>query len=273
MLLDHAKSAIKSVPFLHHTLRPIVRRIRRRGGEVERLEFYCARLPDFVAEPVFVKVGANDGITGDPVSDLLLAHEKWRGLLIEPVPVIFEKLRKNFSDSQKYILEQVAIGAHRGKTAFYYVDGKAIDSIPDLPFWYDQLGSFDRNHIVKHLGGVLEPFILECPVEVRPLSEVLNKNGIRDVHLLHIDAEGYDYEVLKTIDLAGAAPAAILLEHQNLSAGDKAELVQLLRRHGYSVDDCGGDFFAVHRKSPLAKCARDWAFRARGKPGPSPHMR
>ena len=60
-----------------------------------------------------------------------------------------------------------------------------------------------------------------------------------------------------------AAPAAILLEHQNLSAGDKRELVQLLRRHGYSVDDCGGDFFAVHKKSPLYKFARDWAFRAR----------
>jgi hypothetical protein len=133
-----------------------------------------------------------------------------------------------------------------------------------LPFWYDQLGSFDRDHILKHFDGALAPFILACSVEVRPLPEVLKKNGIRDVHLLHIDAEGYDYEVLKTVDLASAAPAAILLEHQNLSVGDKAELVQNLRRHRYLVDDCGGDFFAVHKKSPLSKFARDWAFRARG---------
>ncbi len=264
MLLDKAKNAVKSVPFLYRTLRPIVRHVRRRGGEDERLQFYCARLPDFVAEPVFVKVGAHDGITGDPVSDVLLGHEKWKGLLIEPVPVIFDRLRKNFSDSRRFILERVAIGAHRGKATFYYVDGKAIDSLPDLPFWYDQLGSFDRDHILKHFDGVLSPFVLECSVEVRPLSEVLEKNGIRDVHLLHIDAEGYDYEVLKTIDLSSAAPAAILLEHQNLSGGDKRELVQHLRRHGYSVDDCGGDFFAVHKKSPLSKFARDWAFRARG---------
>jgi FkbM family methyltransferase len=263
MLLNRARNAIKSVPFLYHTLRPVVRHIQRHGGEEERLQFYCARLPEFVAEPVFVKVGANDGITGDPVSDVLLANEKWKGLLIEPVPVIFDKLRKNFSDSHRYILEQVAIGSHSGKATFYYVDRKAIDSLPDLPFWYDQLGSFDRDHILKHFDGALAPFILACSVEVRPLPEVLKKNGIRDVHLLHIDAEGYDYEVLKTIDLSSAAPAAILLEHQNLSAGDKIELVQLLRRHGYSVDDCGGDFFAVHKKSPLSKFARDWAFRAR----------
>jgi FkbM family methyltransferase len=264
MLLDKAKNAVKSISFLYYGLRPIVRRIRRRGGEDERLQLYCARMPEFVAEPVFVKVGANDGISGDPVSDVLLAHEKWKGLLIEPVPFLFERLRKNFSDSQRYILEQVAIGAIPGKATFYYVDGKAIDSIPDLPFWYDQLGSFNRDHIVKHLDGVLTPFILECSVEVRPLPEVLKKNGIRDVHLLHIDAEGYDYEVLKTVDLASAPPAAILLEHKNLSDSDKAELLQHLRRHGYSVDDCGGDFFAVHKKSPLAKLARDWAFRARG---------
>ena len=44
----------------------------------------------------------------------------------------------------------------------------------------------------------------------------------------------------------------------------RPELVQHLRRHGYSVDDCGGDLFAVHKKSPLSKLARDWAFRARG---------
>src|SRR5580698_5805243 len=134
MLLDKAKNAIKSVPFLYHTLRPIVRHIQRHGGADERLQFYCARLPAFVADPVFVKVGAHDGITGDPVSHVLLTHEEWKGLLIEPVPVIFDKLRKNFGDSRRYILEQVAIGAHRGKATFYYVDGRAIDSLPELPF-------------------------------------------------------------------------------------------------------------------------------------------
>jgi FkbM family methyltransferase len=220
-------------------------------------------VPAFVAEPVFVKVGANDGVSGDPASEVLLAHEKWRGLLIEPVPFIFDRLRRNFSDSKRYILERVAIGAITGKATFYYVDGKAIDSIPDLPAWYDQLGSFNRDHIAKHLDGVLTPFIVECSVEVRPLSEVLKRNGIENVHLLHIDAEGYDYEVLKTIDLASAVPAAILIEHKHLPDGDKTELLHHLRRHGYSVDDCGGDFFAIHKKSPLSKLARDWAFRAR----------
>jgi FkbM family methyltransferase len=264
VLLDKAKKAVKSVPSFHNALRPIVARIRRRGGESERLRLYCAGVPAFVAEPVFVKVGANDGISGDPVSDILFAHEKWKGLLIEPVPFVFDRLRKNFGDSRKYIVEQVAIGASTGKATFYYVDGKAIDSLPDLPTWYDQLGSFNKDHIARHLDGVLTPFILECQVDVLSLPEVLKRNGIQDVHLLHIDCEGYDYEVLKTIDLASAAPAAILIEYKHLLDDDAMELLHHLRRHEYSVDDCCGDFFAVHKDSPLSRLAKDWAFRARG---------
>jgi FkbM family methyltransferase len=179
------------------------------------------------------------------------------------VPFIFDRLRKNFGDEKRFLLEQVAIGANIGQAAFFYVDAKAAEVIPDLPIWYDQLGSFNRNHITKHLDGVLNPFILECIVEVRPLSEVLKKHGIRDVHLLHIDAEGYDFEVLKTIDLASEAPAAILLEQKNLTEADKVELRAHLRKHGYRVDDVGGDLFAVHKRSPLFRSAKDWAARAR----------
>ncbi len=263
MSFEKGKNAIKSAPFLYNALLPLVRQYRRRGGESERVKQYCASVPDFVPHPLFVKVGANDGITGDLVSEILLASDKWKGLLIEPVPFIFDRLRKNFADDRRFILEQVAIGTKPGQTTFYYVDEKAIESIPDLPEWYDQLGSFDRNHITRQLDGVLTPFILECTVKVHPLPDVLRKNGIRDVHLLHIDAEGYDYEVLKTVDLANEPPAAILLEHKHLSDPDKAELLSLLRRHGYAVDDCTGDYFAVHKKSPLSKTAKDWAARAR----------
>src|SRR6202020_2516553 len=109
--------------------------------------------------------------------------------------------------------------------------------------WYDQLGSFDRSHIVRQMDGILTPFILECAVEVSPLTDVLKKNAIREVHLRHIDTEGYDYEVVKTADLTHQPPAAILLEYKHLSQNHRIELLALLRRHGYLVDDCCGDYF------------------------------
>jgi len=248
VIVQKVKAAIKSVPFLDHLLRPIAMLLTRQGRGLARARRYCSSTPRAVSEPVFVKVGANDGITGDPFSDILLANAKWKGLLIEPVPYCFDRLRASFHDARRFSLEQVAIGATAGQATFYYVDEKAVESIPDLPSWYDQLGSFDKNHILKHLGGALAPFIVEQNVEVLPLPDVLKRNGIRDVHLLHIDTEGHDYEVLKTLDLAKQPPGAIFIEHRHLPAAQKTEMLSLLRKHEYTVYDCGSDYFAVNER-------------------------
>ena len=259
MLVQKASAAIKSVPFLYNTLRPVKARMTARGRAELRLRQYCRSVPRLVPQPVFVKVGANDGVSGDPVSDILLADERWKGLLIEPVPYVFDRLQANFHNARRFSLEQVAIGANAGQAVFYYVDAKAMASIPGLPDWYDQLGSFDKQHITKHLDGALTPFIVESMVEVRPMADVLKRNGIREAHLLHIDTEGYDYEILKTVDLTHEAPWAILVEHRHLPVPQKAEMLLLLRSHGYSVDDCGTDYFAIHKRALLAKLAKDLA--------------
>jgi FkbM family methyltransferase len=254
MVIRAIKNKVKSTPFLYKTLLPsvmLVRRAKWRARARRELPFrvFCLKLSKVLTEPVFVKVGANDGITGDPCSDILLANTNWKGLLIEPVPHCFERLRVNFPDARRFRLEQVAIGASAGEATFYYVDApKAIQNIPRLPPWFDLLGSFDRNNIVKQLDGVLEPFIVECRVQVCTLPEVLERNGIQDVHLLHVDAEGHDYEVLKSLDFVKHAPLSIFVEHEHLVHEQKTQMLQLLRKHGYSVRDCGVDYFAVNEK-------------------------
>jgi len=247
VIVQRVKTAIRSVPFVYGLLSPSARRMARFKRELLHARQYCMSIPEIVSKPVFVKVGANDGITGDPFSDILLANVRWTGLLIEPVPYCFDRLRANFHDARRFSLEQVAIGTTAGETTFYYVDRKAAETIPNLPGWYDQLGSFNKNHILKHLDGVLEPFIIECKVEVLPLADVLKRNGIQDVHFLHIDTEGYDHEVLKTFNLANPAPIAIFVEHVHLPESERTEMHDLLRKYGYSVHDCGGDFFAVKK--------------------------
>ncbi len=254
MIISKAKSTIKSIPIAYKILFPAVSWIRRRKSAHFKLALkdfrqYCIDLSELVLEPVFVKVGANDGITGDPCSDILLTGNRWKGLLIEPVPYCFNRLKKNFHDTQRFSLEQIAIGSASGKKTFYYVDQAASDNIPDLPYWFDQLGSFDKNHILKHSDGILAPFIVECTIDVSTLSDVLSRNGIRDFHLLHIDAEGYDHEVLKALDFGNHKPLAIFAEHKHLPNAQKKEMLRLLGRHGYSIRDCGQDFFAINKKA------------------------
>ncbi len=215
------------------------------ASDLRRFKQFLPYVPTVIQEPVLVKVGANDGIGGDPCPELLAADTKWKGLLIEPVPYLFKRLHANIQFSPRFCLEQIAIGAKEGYAPFYYVDEKAKQAIPNLPPWFDNLGSFDQNHILKHLDGILAPFIIKAEVRVAPLSVVLARNKIQEVHLLHVDTEGHDYEVLKTLDFAQCTPIAIFIEHKHLSEVDKLGMLQLLGQRNYNVQDCGDDFFAI----------------------------
>ncbi|MFZ5994963.1 MAG: FkbM family methyltransferase [Thermodesulfobacteriota bacterium] len=198
---------------------------------------------------LLVKVGANDGITGDPFSSLLQGRTGWRALFIEPVPYCTERLRTNFPDRERFSIEEVAIGPSSGSVPFFYVDPKAHDNIPELPVWFDQLGSFDRKHILKHFAGILDPYIICRDIETQPLSHVLEAHGIENPDLLHIDTEGYDFEVLKTLDIARHTPPLLFVEHKHLNGTQKQEMHEFLQNSGYAVHECGGDSIAINRKA------------------------
>lgn len=257
MLMRKAKTALARMPILLSVLRRVFGPLQQRRG-FRRLRRYCSLLPDRVQQPTFVIIGANDGITEDPVSDIFLADSRWKGLLIEPVPFCFQRLAATFQDSQRFALEQAAIGKPSGSSSFYYVDQDATDDMNNRPFWFDQVGSFDRTHILRHLGGALEQHIVECTVEVRALGDILQKHNIDRLHFLQIDTEGYDYEIIQTLDLANDAPWAILVEHKHLSGVEKTAMLDLLRTNGYRVAPCGAfDYFAIHNRAQLQELARD----------------
>ena len=45
----------------------------------------------------FIQVGANDGITGDDLRKYILKYQ-WHGILVEPVPYVFDRLIKNYKE-------------------------------------------------------------------------------------------------------------------------------------------------------------------------------
>ncbi len=209
---------------------------------------YCIEISKNISSPVFIKVGANDGVSGDPCSDIILKYKNWSGILIEPVPYCFEKLKDNFSDARRFELIQLAIGPQSDKSKFYYVDSKAKETIPELPYWYDQLGSFYRSHIEDRLDGVLKDYVIETEIEVLPLSELVKQKNIEQIHLLHIDTEGYDFEVIKTLDFSCVLPILIYIEHAHLAYEDKRSMLALLKNHHYKIYDCGTDYFAINKE-------------------------
>ncbi|MBC6994129.1 FkbM family methyltransferase [Neolewinella lacunae] len=193
-----------------------------------------------------VQIGSNDGKTGDPLYPLFQRYPAWRGLLVEPLPATFARLQENYPDRERFQLANVAINDGTA-LPFYYVDPRAKTDLPDLPYWYEQLGSFYRGHIEKELDGVLTPYVRTTTVEGITLADLLARHNIAGIDLLHIDTEGYDWKILGQLDLSRYAPTFILYEAQHLAAEELAAAAAFLAPQ-YRVFQTSIDHLAVHRK-------------------------
>ena len=200
----------------------------------------------FDYENVFiVQVGSNDGVTGDPFYKIIMKNKTWKSLFIEPVPLMFEKLKKNYNNDSRFIFENVAIN-NGGWQSFYFVNEEAKLKIENLPPWFNQLGSFNRENITMHLNGVLEPFIVETKIKGALFKDILDKHQVASIDILHIDTEGYDWKILSQLDFNTHKPTAILFEHKHLLAIEKQESIQYLKSNNYTVYKLGADYLGIY---------------------------
>lgn len=195
----------------------------------------------------FVQVGSNDGLQGDPIHDLIIERKNWAGIFIEPVDFLFRRLRSNYGEAERFRFENVAIGTERGLKKFYYVSEKARTEL-ELPYWHDQLGSFDKNHITTSLGNEVTPYIIDADVECLPLQDVLDRNQVKAIDLLHIDTEGFDYQVLSQVDFHRYKPRVVLFEHHLLPDKEFSNAQKLLRGAGYRWFEFGQDILAIRKR-------------------------
>lgn len=237
---DRIKEQLRNLP-LYGLGKWIYRRFRKSDPTIqERILKAVGDKP----RVFFVQVGSNDGLQGDPIHDLIVSRDSWTGIFIEPIDFLFQRLRKNYGEAERFIFENVAIGTEKGSKTFYYVSAKAKTEL-DLPYWHDQLGSFEKSHITKMLGEQMTPYIVEEDVECLPLQDVLDRNGVKAIDLVHIDTEGFDYKVLSQLDLTRYKPSVILFEHHLLPDEEFVAARKLLHGAGYRLVQYGNDILAI----------------------------
>src|SRR5688500_19325979 len=69
----------------------------------------------------FVQIGSNDGKTGDPLYEYI-KECKWKGILVEPVPYLFEKLKQTYRGFEGLLFENSAIDTKDGYRTFYRIE-------------------------------------------------------------------------------------------------------------------------------------------------------
>ena len=168
----------------------------------------------------FVQVGAFDGVTADPIHHLVKSQQ-WRGALVEPQVEAFNLLQKNYAGQQGLQFFNVAIGPENGEITLYTRPGGVV-----------QAASIKRDLMLKpgRRGRELQARQVPCWTFDRLLQEA---HAPANIDLLQIDAEGYDYQIIRSLDFQRVKPAIIHYEHMVLSQPDRNACLELLASHGY----------------------------------------
>jgi FkbM family methyltransferase len=201
-------------------------------------------------DPFLLQIGAMDGVRFDPLFPIVSAGG-WHGLLVEPLPDLFERLVENHRGRAGLAFANVAVTEEAGTRSIHRVDPRAIAE-GRTPEWAIGISSFftDRNS----LGGVLtspedfarvKPFVVRQEVRCVTLAELLAAHRIERIDLLQIDTEGYDYRILRQLDFARYRPAVIHLEHYLLPEDERKACFALLLARGYVVGCTHKDVLAT----------------------------
>lgn len=195
-----------------------------------------------------IQIGANDGITHDPIHKFI-KRDRWKGVLLEPQSEVFHDfLKKIYKKNKEIHCVCAAIGYEDGKQLIYKIGFSKMR-------WATGLASFSKekieqafeNGIVAHnckVHGIEIPsdnsqWITEEEVEVISPKTLIKRYDLNKIDLLQIDAEGFDFEVIKMFDIPTTNPHAIVFENVGLSSDDYACCLELLKENNYSIRKFG----------------------------------
>lgn len=178
------------------------------------------RLSAIHAPLSFVQVGGNDGITEDPIHDFIVQYG-WIGVIVEPVPSLFERLRQTYREMTGIQFEMCACSDSSGIVTFYHVNTENELGL--------QISSFSSETIMRHADSIpnLKDLIVPIEVPVKRVSQIINDATKDKIDAIFVDAEGHDDRVVRGIDLNRHRPQILYIEHKHLSY----KQVQRLDRH------------------------------------------
>ena len=161
---------------------------------------------------IVVDIGAHDGLISSNSRGLLL--QGWHGLLVEPVPAVFQKLVENCSEFRNVECVSVACSDSDGSAEIFLGRDRADG----------QLASISREpEVVANLGD------RSFQVATQSLPTLLSTHDIpHDFGVLLIDTEGLDLTVLRGLKGARWRPRIIVTEELAATNPEKYALLAML---------------------------------------------
>ena len=183
---------------------------------------------------------------------------------MEPIPHLYEELRKNYSDNPELLLLNMAIAETNGPILMDTISREGLKHLPKWAKGISSISNTNRNALsIKYWEegrgknndrssySELEKYKIQVEVPGITLEHLFDNYAAgKKIDLLQIDAEGYDFQILKTLDLVNHAPNIIHFEYGSMTEEEKSEISTMLKNHKYRLDFYGvNDALAVRPKN------------------------
>jgi FkbM family methyltransferase len=194
---------------------------------------------------------------------MILKGEGWTGVLVEPHPDAFARLKQNYAaQSQRLQFLNAAISDAPGERTLFYISEteKAALGLPD---WAREIPSFDPDHLSKHFP---QAKLASQSVRTTTFEEAANLLPAGAVDVVVIDTEGHERVIVDTIDLDVHHVKFVMFEHKHLSEADRCAVEGKLQDHGFSLRRFGRDTVASRTQTPTGDGAVKARISAVGQP-------
>ena len=207
--------------------------------KIGRTIYFLEKLAKKQEEITFIQVGANDGISHDNIFPFFKSH-KCRGVLVEPLPHFFERLKLNYADSPSMVPLKIALHPTAKTFDIFSVNPQALHK---YPHWVSGIASFNKDHLFSN--GIPESDLISESVACTSLTQLVKDHNLFGLDYLQIDTEGFDEEIIKMIDFSIIKPKLVKFESVHLNKSQKNSTISLLNAHGYKIIDERRDMIAL----------------------------
>lgn len=196
----------------------------------------------------FLQIGAGDGLMNDPYREFIL-RDNLRGVLVEPLPSQFARLRRNYSRKNNVEFENCAVSYPAEPLRLFILDDDFLAQHPGRDLILLQAAT-SRRRLLESLAicGVsgVEEHVVELSVPAQTVEDLMAQHRLNTFDCLFLDLEGHEANVLLNLDYRSVQPKLIAFE--NIYLEDPQRVNDHLRLMNFELSPFAQDTVAVHRE-------------------------
>ena len=211
---------------------------------------------------VFLQIGANDGFIYDPLQKFI-KRDDWEGVLVEPQPNVHDNLLTKIHAKRPEIKTVNAALAEKDGSANLFTLSVSKER------WANGLSSFNKQVLIDRIkdGTIQKKALKEGvrlpnendfdawiePIKIKTISPktLLEKFEGKQIDLVAIDTEGYDFEIIKLLDIKNLLPEVLIYEEVNFDTVKRKECREYLEALGYTILVRDKDVISIRNQTYL----------------------